>query len=217
MVTGTKNQSVSNMEKKTLDILADAISDVGSLQWWYADDNMVQVEFRDIQLYDESKPEKDTHTIEAIAIRFIGNVFAVFLDNLSEEEGKPWYERLYDDEIPPFECNGYELKFDHPEYAQEVYDEYRNQTPITPYDGMNTLTGANHLIAAKCGDVGVIAGGDRMEVVTHNGLLSEEEIVTLSKKWWEYWKDYWRLRKTQNAYQKDWACEVTIPVSQNNP
>ena len=113
MVTGTKNQSVSNMEKKTLDILADAISDVGSLQWWYADDNMVQVEFRDIQLYDESKPEKDTHTIEAIAIRFIGNVFAVFLDNLSEEEGKPWYERLYDDEIPPFECNGYELKFDH--------------------------------------------------------------------------------------------------------
>ena len=112
---------------------------------------------------------------------------------------------------------GYELKFDHPEYAQEVYDEYRNQTPITPYDGMNTLTGANHLIAAKCGDVGVIAGGDRMEVVTHNGLLSEEDIATLSKKWWEYWKDYWRLRKTQNAYQKDWACEVTIPVSQNNP
>ena len=190
MVTGTKNQSVSNMEKKTLDILADAISDVGSLQWWYADDNMVQVEFRDIQLYDESKPEKDTHTIEAIAIR---------------------------DEIPPFECNGYELKFDHPEYAQEVYDEYRNQTPITTYDGMNTLTGANHLIAAKCRDVGVIAGGDRMEVVTHNGLLSEEEIVTLSKKWWEYWKDYWRLRKTQNAYQKDWACEVTIPVSPKNP
>ena len=205
------------MEKKTLDILADAISDVGSSQWCHADDNMVQVEFRDIQLYDESKPEKDTHTIEAIAIRFIGNVFAVFLDNLSEEEGKPWYERLYDDEISPFECNGYELKFDHPEYAQEVYDEYRNQTPITTYDGMNTLTGANHLIAAKCGDVGVIAGGDRMEVVTHNGLLSEEEIVTLSKKWWEYWKDYWRLRKTQNAYQKDWACEVTIPVSQNNP
>ena len=109
MVTGTKNQSVSNMEKKTLDILADAISDVGSLQWWHADDNMVQVEFRDIQLYDKSKPEKDTHTIDVIAIRFIGNVFAVFLDNLSEEDGKPWYERLYDDEIPAIECEGYRL------------------------------------------------------------------------------------------------------------
>ena len=130
---------------------------------------MVQVEFRDIQLYDESKPEKDTHNIEAIAIRFIGNVFAVFLDT------------------------------------------------ITPYNGMNTLTGANHLIAAKCGDVGVIAGGDRMEFVTYNGLISEEEIATLSKKWWEYWKDYWRLRGTRNAYQKDWACEVTIPVNPNNP
>ena len=64
MVTGTKTKSVSNMEIKSLDILADAISDVGSLQWWYADDNLVQVEFRDIQLYDESKPEKDTHNTE---------------------------------------------------------------------------------------------------------------------------------------------------------
>ena len=200
------------MEKQVLGILADAISDVGSLQWWYADDNMVQVEFRDIQLYDETKPEKDTHTIDVIAIRFSGNVFAVFLDNLSEEDGKPWYERLYDDEIPAFECEGYRLNFDHPEYAQEVYDEYRNQTPITQYDGMDTLTGAKHLVAAKCGDVGVIAGGDRMEVVTHNGLISEEEIVTLSKKWWEYWKDYWRLRGTRDAFQNDWACELTIPV-----
>ena len=73
MVTGTKNQSVSNMEKKTLDILADAISDVGSLQWWHANDNMVQVEFRDIQLYDESKPEKDTPSEEPEEITYILN------------------------------------------------------------------------------------------------------------------------------------------------
>ena len=26
-----------------------------------------------------------------------------------------------------------------------------------------------------------------------------------------------RLRKTKDAYKKDWACEVTIPIDTNNP
>ena len=205
------------MDKKVLDILADAISDVGSLQWWYAGDNMFQVEFRDVQLYDDSKPEKDTHTMEVIAVRFLGNVFAVFLDNLDEEEGNPWFERLYKDEIPAFECDGHELEFDHPEYAKEVYDGYRNRTSVTSFGGMDTLTGAKHLIAAKCGDAGVIAGGDRMEVVSRHGVISEEEIEALSRKWWEYWKCYWRARGTHDAFQKDWACEVTIPMDIKDP
>ncbi len=101
--------------------------------------------------------------MDVIAIRFFGNVFAVFLDNLDEDEARPWYERFYCDEIPVFECDGYELEFDNPEYAQKVYDEYRNRTPITLFDGMDTFTGAKHLIAAKCGDTGVVAGGDWIE------------------------------------------------------
>ena len=205
------------MNKKALDILADAISDVGAWYWWHLEDDMLQLEFRDVQLYDESKPEKDAHTMDLIAIRFYGNVFAVFLDDLDEDGEKPWYERLYDDEILAFECDGYDLEFDDPRYAKEVYDGYRNRTPITPFDGTDTLTGAKHLIAARCGDTGVIAGGDRMKVVNKNGPISEDEIEQLSKKWWEYWKKYWRLRGTKDALQKDWACEVTIPVDKEDP
>ena len=197
------------MNETALNILADAISDAGAWQWWHMENDMLQLEFCDVQLYDESKPEKDIHTMDVIAIRFFGNVFAVFLDNLDEDTVKPWYERFYDDEIPAFECDGYELQFDNPEYAQEVYDGYRNQTPVTPFEGTDTLTTAHHLIAAKCGNAGIVAGGDRMEVVHKNGSISEEEIEPLSRKWWEYWKKYWRVRGTHDALPKDRACEVT--------
>ena len=81
----------NTMDKNVLDILADSIFDVGALQWWYMEDDMLQVEFRDVMLYDESKPEKETHTMDAVAVRFRGNVFAVFLDDLEEKEERPWY------------------------------------------------------------------------------------------------------------------------------
>lgn len=38
------------MNIDTLNILADAISDVGAWNWWYIDDKLVQMEFRDIML-----------------------------------------------------------------------------------------------------------------------------------------------------------------------
>ena len=161
--------------------------------------------------------EQDAHTMDVIAIRFFGKVFAVFLDNLDEDTGKPWYERFYDDEIAAFECDGYELEFDNPEYAKAVYDGYKNRIPITTFNGMDALRVANHLIAVKCGDVGVVAGGDRIKIVSKNALISEEEIEPLSRKWWEYWKEYWQLRGTRDALPRDQTCEVTIPVDNKNP
>ena len=49
------------------------------------------------------------------------------------------------------------------------------------------------------------------------GKYTEEEIELLSRKWWEYWKNYWRLRGTRDALPKDFACEVTIPVDKEAP
>ena len=46
---------------------------------------------------------------------------------------------------------------------------------------------------------------------------TEEEIEPLSRKWWEYWKYYWRVRGTRDALPKDYACEVTIPVDREAP
>lgn len=205
------------MNKEALNILADAISDAGAWQWWHMENDIVQLEFRDVQLYDTSKSEDDTHTMDVVAIQFKGNVFAVFLDDYDEDAEKPWYEKFYDDEIPYFECEGYELTFDDSGYAQEMYDSYRNRIPITKFDGMGALTGTKHFIAFKCGEVGAIAGGDQIGVVGRNGLISQEEIEPLSRKWWEYWKEYWKLRGSKDALPKDPICEITIPVDKKNP
>ena len=56
-----------------------------------------------------------------------------------------------------------------------------------------------------------------MEIVGKKGKYSEEEIEPLSRKWWEYWKDYWLLRGTPDALPEDYACEVTIPVDKETP
>jgi len=205
------------MDKRALNILADAISDAGSWQWWHMENDMLQLEFCDVQLYDGSGSEEDIHTMDAVAVRFFGNVFAVFLDDLDEDGEKPWYERLHDDEIPALECDTYELAFDDPEFAQEVYDGYRNRRPAAPFSGVDALTGAAHMIAVKCGDTGVIAGGDRIQVVSRSASIPEEEIEPLSVKWWEYWKTYWRLRGTRDALKRDPVCEVTIPVDAEDP
>ena len=61
------------MNINTLNILADAISDVGSWQRWLTRDDMVQVQFCDIMLYDESTTEKEPHSTDVLAVRLCGN------------------------------------------------------------------------------------------------------------------------------------------------
>ena len=45
------------MNKDTLDVLADTISDVGSWRWRLIKDDMSKLKFRDVQLHDVSKFE----------------------------------------------------------------------------------------------------------------------------------------------------------------
>ena len=204
------------MEKGTLDILAEAISDVGSWQWWYTVKDMFQMEFRDVELYDTSTPEKGPHS-STIAVRFFNNSFAAFLDNREEESGKKWYDRFYDDEIPLIQVEPYELVFDDVDYAKKVLDGFKNRISMKDFEGIGTLSSAKHILAAKCEGVGFIVGVDVIKVVGKNGEYAEEEIESLAKQWWEYWRNYWRCRKTKDAYEEDWVCEVTIPVNPDDP
>ena len=172
--------------RDTLNILADAISDVGSWWCWHVGDDMLQLEFCDVQLYDETKAEKETHTTDVLAVRFCGHVFAVFLDNLNDKE---WHGRFRDDDSILYPVDTYDMAFDDHKKAESLLNDYRNRVPVKDFKGAETL------VTAK----------------------PEEEIEPLSRKWWEYWKDYWRLRGTRDASPKDFACEVTIPVNKEDP
>lgn len=120
------------MNKETLNILSDAISEVGSWHWWHIKDDMVQIQFCDILLYDETKPEKEPHTTDVLAIRFYGHSFAVFLDNLNEEG---WQEHLRDDDSVLYPVDTYELAFDDATEAGLLLDSYRHRVPIKDFSG----------------------------------------------------------------------------------
>jgi len=200
--------------RDTLNILADAVSDVGAWWCWHVGDDMLQLEFTDVQLYDETKAEKETHTTDVLAVRFYGHVFAVFLDDLNDEN---WHERFRDDDSILYSVDTYDMAFDDGSEAESLLKDYRNRIPVKDFNGLETISAAKHMLCARCGEVGFIAGGDRIEIAGKKGKYTEEEIETLSRKWWEYWKNYWRLRGTRDALPEDYACEVTIPVSKDDP
>lgn len=200
------------MNINTLNILADAISDVGSWHWWHIKDDMVHIQFCDIQLYDESKPEKETHTTDVLAVRFYNRSFAVFLDNLTEDN---WHERLRSDDSIIYPIDTYELVFDDRKEAESLLKDYRNRTTVKSFSGSEVLSDAKHLLCGRCGEVGFIVGGDEIEVVGKKGKYAEEEIESAFGKWWDYWRDYWKRRKTKDAYPKDYVCEITIPVGKD--
>ncbi|MBQ8067700.1 MAG: hypothetical protein IJ201_05060 [Solobacterium sp.] len=206
------HEAVTNRD--ALNILADAISDVGSWWCWHAGDDMLQLEFCDVQLYDETKADKETHTTDVLAVRFFGNVFAVFLDDLDD---KNWHERFHDDDSILYPVDTYDMAFDDNKEAESLLNEYKNRIPVKDFKGAETLVNAKHILCARCDEVGFIVGGNKIEIAGKKGKYSEEEIEPLSKKWWEYWKEYWRLRGTRDALPKDYACEVTIPVDREDP
>ena len=198
------------MNINTLNILADAISEVGSWHWWVIKNDMVQIQFCDIMLYDEAKPDRETHTTDVLAVRFYGHAFAVFLDNQDEDN---WPERLHDDDSVIYPVETYGLAFDDVTNAELLLNDYKHRRPVKDFGGLETLSAAKHLLYARCGDVGFIVGGDEIKVVGNKGLYTEEEIETSSGKWWDYWRTYWKLRGTKDAYPEDYACEITIPVN----
>ena len=201
-------------DKDALNILADAISDVGSWWCWYAGNDMLQLEFCDVQLYDETKTEKEPHTTDVLAVRFYGHVFAVFLDNLNDEN---WHERFRDDDSILYPVETYDMAFDDHKKAESLLNDYRNKVSVNGFKGAQIPPAAKHVFCARCDNVGFVVGGDEIEITGKKGKYTENEIEPLSRKWWEYWKDYWRLRGTRNALVKDYACEVTIPVNKKDP
>lgn len=195
---------------ETLSILADAISDVGSWWCWQVEGDTVQAEFCDVQLYDESKPEREPHSTDVPAIRFCGHASAVFLDNLDEKD-RPG--RFRDDDSILYPVEVYAPAFDDAEGAESLLDDYKNHASINCVDPSETLSTAKHLLYTSCGEVAFIVGGDKMEVIGNKGKYTAEEIRVSAEKWWTYWKTYWELRGTEAAYPSDYVCEITIPIS----
>lgn len=104
------------------------------------------------------------------------------------------------------------MVFDNAEYAINLIKQFKNKKSTINEVDENIIKNAKCFVAATSGNVGFIVGGDELKLFGYRGLFKENDIKQLSEKWWEYWNDYWKKRGTESAYDKDYACEVTIPV-----
>ncbi len=197
------------MNKESKVILSKAVSDCGFWQWWDKVEGDYMVEFGGVLLYDDSKKGKEKRS-SAIAIGFFENAFLIYLDN---DIIPDWYKLLHEDAIDPFTLDPDGFIFDDADYAISLLDKFsKRHGPFhSAEEAKNTINNAKELLAGTCGDVGFIIGGDVCKIFGSKDDYTDEEIKAASKKWWDYWKDYWNKRKTKEAYDEDYACEVTIP------
>lgn len=198
------------MKKEVLDVLTTAISDVGYWRWWTTEEDAISLEFGGVLLYDETKVDKEAKS-STIALMFYDNSFLLCLDNYEDEEDSKWYNDLHEDLIEPFTLDPEGLRFQDSAFAKQLLSGYKHVNELVNHSVADAIDSAKCLVACRIDDVAFIAGGDKMYVVGNAGDLEEEDILKASEKWWEYWRDYWKKMDTPEAYEKDYACEVTIP------
>lgn len=195
-----------------LNALQNAIAETGAWQWWDYQKNTVQVEFTDVLLLDETKTGREART-STIAIRFKGNSFLLLMDNLDvENSDQPWYTRFYNDEIGFLDVSMDGLRFNDQDFAAELLSKYRNKINITEISADESTLSKTQFLCAECGNYAFIASGLEIHVIGNKGEYTSEELIDASEKWWEYWKEYWQKRDTDEAFERDYACEVTIPA-----
>jgi hypothetical protein len=195
------------MKKETFDIITTAISDVGYWRWWIVEDDLCQIEFGGVQLLNNDTINKESRSA-VIALQFKNNSFLIFYDNLGESD---WHKKLQNDNIDPFTVDYDYFIFNDINSINEIEKEYKNKKIIK---NIKNLEKIKNVLIFKAGNVAVTIGGDDFIVVGNDETITEEKIIERNKLWWLFWKDYHKKRETSEAYNKDYVCEVTIPVKE---
>jgi hypothetical protein len=185
----------------SLEALAEAIRDVGYWKWWTAElPDVFQLEFGGTQLY--SPPPAGEPNRGMIALRFPSPVSVRWLS----WPGAPadWQAQLHADKLQLPHVSHEHFSFG---YGADLLAD----SDVELLHGDPTAPSAVQL-AFRAGNIGCIVTGPELRLVDHGGVFALDEIPKRYAAWWDYWKEYWRRRETPDAWPKDYACEVTIPL-----
>lgn len=203
------------MENPAL-VLESAISDVGYWSWWQQAEGMLMLEFGGVQLLNPPLTQGGPPSSQ-LGIRFGGIKAAAFLDAADQPEDLPqdWPERLRSDELQPFSVNSGQFTLSDRSVYSDVLTAAANRRPLMgAAQSLESIGDTDSFLAFWAGPVGFAVVAQDMAVGTRAGSLSPEDVLRKHAEWWEYWKQYWRLRNTAEAMPEDYACEVTIPVEE---
>jgi hypothetical protein len=199
-----------------LEILESAISDVGHWSWWTERLPAVfQVEFCGVQLW--LPPREDGQPpCGQIALRFFKPSTVAFLrrgDSSGASLADDWFEKLRADEIETFGIDNEAFTLTSPERANAILRDANTQLV---YHGTIRELPADAPHGSYCafwaGPVGLYLVAESMIVCSHAGDLALDQLKPMSRKWWDYWREYWDKINTDNPLPKDYACDVTIPA-----
>lgn len=203
--------------KQQLELLADAISDVGYWTWWVSDfPKIFQIEFSGTQLY-LAKDNLSKLPSSQIALRFINPKSVSFLtkgENYSNDDVN-WFNDLYNDKLEKPTCSYEYFSFTNSTLISQIIEDAKVINTLYGYCPIDKrfLT-ENFYFAFWAGDFGLAISAENLELYSVKGKIDFEQIPKINADWWEYWQTYWQLRETENALPTDYACEVTIPVEE---
>lgn len=200
-------------DNEQLDILADAISDIGYWSWWTEQlPDIFQIEFGGIQLYfPPTSPDRPPQS--RIALQFKYPTSVSFISRNAGTDDFNWIKDLHEDKMEPPTCSHGEFTFGN---FDQIISLFNQKTAFKTVHGSKP-TKENALVehialVFWCGDMGFAIIAKELKLLNHTGEIALGDIADLNKKWWEYWRLYWDKRDTDESLPKDYACEVTIPL-----
>lgn len=196
-----------------LEILADAISDIGHWRWWAEKlPTAFQVEFGGVQLWNPPTAH-DGPPSDVVALRFGNPTVIAFLMAPDSEVPDDWRSALHEDRIDPFGVSHDAFVLQSEEHFREVVAGYKCEY-ILGTEADLLVDGAPVKLAFRAGSVGLAVRAQELTVISSAGEMSPEQIQQASEKWWSYWREYWNRRETDAPLPEDYACEVIIPLAQ---
>jgi hypothetical protein len=203
-------------EKEILEMLGDAICDVGYWSWWTSNlPTIVQVEFGGTQLYFPPK-EDSIPPGSQIAIQFINPKSISFLsinENLIDGSEK-WFELLHQDKIKSKGCSYDSFTFTDESLMKRIINDAKFVDTIHGYPPNDeAFFKENYKLTFWAGEFGFAVSSENIKLLTQDGEIKLEDIPNINSKWWTYWREYWDLKKANKPLLENYACEVTIPMN----
>ena len=205
----------TSLQSSNLEILGNAISDIGWWTWWTSDlPNLIQIEFAGAQLYfnptDNTKPPSNL-----IAIQFINPSSVSFLSREKSEDDieQNWSELLHEDKLEPPTCDYQNFSFIDENIMKAIVSEASTINVIHGYSPKDeTFYNEKYKLVFWAGYYGFAVNAAEIKLLTHQGDIYLDNIPEINNQWWEYWKKYWSLKDTVDSLPIDNICEVTIPT-----
>jgi hypothetical protein len=200
-------------DAEQLELLADAISDVGYWSWWTHDlPDGFQLEFGGTQLYfPPASSDKPPQT--QIALQFQQPASISFLIRGTSTEDFAWSQQLHDDLLESPTCSYGEFAFSDDDSLTSLLQEAMHVKTVHGYaPATDDFLREPYRLVFWCGDYGFAIASRNLRLLTHGGGVALDQIAEVNRQWWDYWRSYWEKKDTLDALPHDCACEVTIPV-----